>query len=64
MKRLLGPVDGMLVGLESPERLVGVIYADTNSGALNERQFEELQLVANQINMYLQFNMPAPAKGG
>jgi HD-like signal output (HDOD) protein len=64
MKRLLGPVDGMLVGLESPERLVGVIYADTNGGALNERQFEELQLVANQINMYLQFNMPAPAKGG
>jgi HD-like signal output (HDOD) protein len=64
MERLLGSVDGMLVGLASPARLVGVIYADTNGGVLTERQFEELQLVANQISLYLQFNMPPQPAGG
>lgn len=64
MRRLLGPVDGMMVPVQSPERLVGVIYADNDGASLTERQFEELQLVANQINLYLQFNMPAQPKSG
>ncbi|HET8905223.1 MAG TPA: HDOD domain-containing protein [Saccharospirillum sp.] len=64
MRRLLGSVDGMMVPLDSPERLVGVIYADNDGGTLSERQFEELQLVANQINLYLQFNMSGQSKGG
>lgn len=64
MRRLLGPVEGMLVPVQSPERLVGVIYVDNDGGSLTERQFEELQLVANQINLYLQFNMSAHPKSG
>ncbi|WP_051208100.1 HDOD domain-containing protein [Saccharospirillum impatiens] len=64
MRRLLGTVDGMMVPVQSPDRLVGVIYADNDGDALTERQFEELQLVANQINLYLQFNMSAQPKSG
>jgi len=60
IRRLLGSVDGMMVSLSLPDRLLGVIYADKAGGRLSQRQFEELQLVANQINLYLQFTMVRP----
>lgn len=51
--------DVMLAPMRTRERLLGVIYADAMGGALNPRQFEEFQLVANQINLYLQFHSTA-----
>jgi len=47
--------DSMLAPVRARDRLVGIFYADANGSALTARQFEEFQLAANQLNMYLQF---------
>ncbi len=47
--------DCMLAPIRAKDRLVGIFYADANGGALTPRQFEEFQLTANQLNMYLRF---------
>lgn len=57
LKSLMVGSEGMLVPLRSAERLVGLIYADDGANALSDRQFEEAQLVANQVNMYLKFTL-------
>lgn len=51
--------DVMLAPMRTRERLLGVIYADAMGGGLSKRQYEEFQLIANQVNLYLQFHSPA-----
>lgn len=47
--------DCLLAPIRARDRFVGLFYADAAGGALTERQFEEFQLAANQLNMYLSF---------
>lgn len=58
LKRLMGPEDGMFVPLQSPDRLVGFIYADKPTERLTDQQAEEIQLIANQVNLYLKMTLP------
>ncbi|MCE3251201.1 MAG: hypothetical protein K0Q67_211 [Cellvibrio sp.] len=38
------------------KRLMGMIYADAEAGEFDARQFEEFQLIANQLNLMMRFN--------
>ena len=48
--------DCMLGGLKLDKRIVAVVYADAAGKAMTERQFEEFQLVVNQLNLMLRIN--------
>lgn len=45
-----------LAPLSLNKRLMGIIYADAEAGDFNARQFEEFQLIANQLNLMMRFN--------
>lgn len=51
-----GEGDCVLAPQQSQDRLLGVLYADANGGRISARQYEECQLVANQLNMFLRFS--------
>lgn len=38
------------------KRLMALAYADAENGVLSARQFEEFQLIANQLNLMMRFN--------
>lgn len=38
------------------KRLMALAYADAETGVLNARQFEEFQLIANQLNLMMRFS--------
>ncbi len=38
------------------KRLMALAYADAEAGVLSARQFEEFQLIANQLNLMMRFN--------
>lgn len=48
--------DIFLAPLHHNKRLLAVIYADGLDGQLSSRQYEEFQLVANQLNLMMRIN--------
>lgn len=48
--------DIMLAPLKVDKRLLAVLYADNAGGALSPRQFEDFQLITNQLNLFLRVN--------
>jgi hypothetical protein len=47
--------DAMLGVLKIDKRVIAVIYADDAGTPMSQRQFEEFQLVINQLNLILRF---------
>lgn len=47
--------DAMLGALKLDKRIIAVIYADDGGIPMSQRQFEEFQLVINQLNLILRF---------
>lgn len=45
--------DLMLAPLKIDKRLIAIVYADNAGGPLSSRQFEDFQLIANQLNLFL-----------
>jgi len=52
--------DVMLAPLVFNKRLVAILYGDARTGELNQRQFEEFQLIANQLNLLMRINAAGP----
>lgn len=48
--------DILLAPLHLNKRLMAIAYADADSGKLSARQFEEFQLIANQINLMMRLS--------
>ena len=48
--------DVMLAPLKIDKRLVAILYADGAEQKLAARQFEDFQLIANQLNLILRVN--------
>jgi hypothetical protein len=48
--------DMMLAPLKVDKRLVAILYADGAEHRLTPRQFEDFQLIANQLNLILKVN--------
>ncbi len=48
--------DIMMAALKKDNRLIGILYADNAGELLSSRQFEDFQLVANQLNLILKIN--------
>lgn len=48
--------DMMLSPLKIDKRLVAVLYADNAGASLSPRQYEDFQLISNQINLILKVN--------
>lgn len=48
--------DIFLAPLQHNKRLMAMIYADNSEGNLNAKQFEEFQLIANQLNLLMRLN--------
>ena len=48
--------DAMLAPLKIDKRLVAILYADGVEHKLMPRQFEDFQLIANQLNLILRVN--------
>lgn len=53
--------DLMLAPLKVDKRLIAIVYADNAGGPLSGRQFEDFQLIANQLNLFLRVST-GPAK--
>lgn len=51
--------DMMLAPLFLNKRLVGILYADALEGKFSQRQFEEFQLIANQLNLMMRISASA-----
>ncbi len=51
--------DIMLAPLFLNKRLVAILYADGLAARFNQRQFEEFQLIANQLNLMMRINASA-----
>lgn len=54
--------DCMLGALKANKRIVAVIYADAAGKLLNARQYEEFQLIVNQLNMILLISANHPSE--
>jgi len=52
--------DIMLAPLKIDKRLIAILYADNAGGILSPRQYEDFQLIANQLNLYLRVNAMQP----
>lgn len=52
--------DIMLAPLKIDKRLIAMVYADGAEGKLTARQFEDFQLIANQLNLILRVNASQP----
>lgn len=52
--------DVMLAPLKIDKRLVAILYADGVEHKLTARQFEDFQLIANQLNLILRVNASQP----
>lgn len=50
---LINKGDLMLAPLKIDKRLIAILYADNAGGSLSPRQFEDFQLIANQLNLFL-----------
>ena len=50
----------MLAPLKIDKRLVAILYADGVERKLTARQFEDFQLIANQLNLILRVNASQP----
>lgn len=48
--------DIFLAPLQHNKRLLAIIYADAVDGHLSAKQFEEFQLIANQLNLMMRLN--------
>jgi len=48
--------DLMLAPLKIDKRLIAILYADGAEHNLTARQFEDFQLIANQLNLILRVN--------
>ncbi len=48
--------DIMLAPLFLNKRLVAILYADAHEGNFSQRQFEEFQLIGNQLNLMMRIN--------
>jgi len=48
--------DLMLAPIKIDKRLLAFVYADAVGQRLSHRQFEEFQLVSNQLNFMLKMN--------
>ncbi len=48
--------DLMLAPLKIDKRLIAILYADGDDHKLSARQFEDFQLIANQLNLILKVN--------
>jgi HD-like signal output (HDOD) protein len=48
--------DIFLAPLQHNKRLLAIIYADAADGQFNTKQFEEFQLIANQLNLLMRLN--------
>ena len=46
----------MLAPLKIDKRLIAILYADGADHKLAARQFEDFQLIANQLNLILKVN--------
>lgn len=53
LKNLTDSGDCMIGALKANKRIVAVVYADAAGKVMNPRQFEEFQLIVNQLNMML-----------
>ena len=60
LKALNDRIDVMLAPLKIDKRLIAILYADNAGQTLSPRQFEDFQLIANQLNLFLRVNMPKP----
>ena len=56
--------DCMIGALKSNKRIVAVVYADAAGTAISPRQFEEFQLIVNQLNMMLLISTSHPQQSG
>lgn len=52
--------DIMLAPLKIERRLIAILYADAAGATLTARQFEDFQLICNQINLILKVNASQP----
>ncbi|HWV15276.1 MAG TPA: HDOD domain-containing protein [Cellvibrio sp.] len=50
---LINKGDLMLAPLKIDKRLIAILYADNAGSSLSPRQFEDFQLIANQLNLFL-----------
>ncbi len=48
--------DIFIAPLQLNKRLMAIAYADNENGALSARQFEEFQLIANQLNLMMRLS--------
>lgn len=48
--------DILLAPLQHNKKLLAIIYADANDGQFTAKQFEEFQLIANQLNIMMRLN--------
>ncbi len=48
--------DIFIAPLQHNKRLLAIIYADTADGQFTAKQFEEFQLIANQLNLLMRLN--------
>lgn len=48
--------DIFLAPLQHNKRLIAIIFADAVTGKLSAKQFEEFQLIANQLNLLMRLN--------
>ena len=53
--------DLMLAPLKIDKRLVAILYSDGAEKKLTPRQFEDFQLISNQLNLILKVNAIAQA---
>ncbi|EIK46616.1 signal transduction protein [Cellvibrio sp. BR] len=55
--QVMGATGGLfLAPLQLNKRLLAIAYADGERSGLNARQFEEFQLIANQLNLMMRLN--------